>query len=48
MARFQCDDHFVRYISNEELGCTPEINKMLYINYILIIQNKVILNNPLT
>ena len=31
-----CGDHIAVYTNTESLGCTPEANIMLYVNYTLI------------
>ena len=28
-----CDEHWVLYVSDESLNCTPETNITLYVNY---------------
>lgn len=34
--KIYCADHFVVYTNMESLGCVPETDIMLYINYISI------------
>ena len=41
-----CADHFAIYTNIESLCCTPEINKMLYVEYTSVKKNRGPRNRP--